>query len=718
MTWAVRIRAGDRVGTGAVISPTLVLTCEHVVRGVETVGVTREGGASTFRILASDASLDVALLAPEKPNETLRASSILIPRSLWRGARPTKDGLFVELCTDEPDTPRSLQIDVRPAPANSRRVQFVVLSSREGVRRGFSGGPVVEITNRLRTPRLLGIVRARDETSVDALDNAGAGWFVPIDCVAESFEQIGALIEEPFLRQPSWHQHWEPRSRGVATSKDPGFFFSGRMAAYERVVRQLDGGSGLLIVTGSRGRGKSAVLARAVVLSSRRYVFGLGEDARDAVDGYEVPQRPVDAVVLARHMTRTGVASEIGKQLGRDSTSPSELVAAVEHEGDEPSIVIDAVDEADDASALLQELIIPLARAGARIAIGALRRVVSLDVPSDATWVDLDVPPYRDNDAITNFVTRRLVGGGKYDTTTATMVAGAVADRARGIFLVAELIARTLGQRDPIDVTEARWKTQIPRDGTEAFGEYLARFGASRTRVLALLHPLALARGDGLTIEPGDVWLAAANRLKPPELTPFTQADLRDAYGDAHDYLISERDSKAIRLYHEGLADAVNSLAVRLTLDQAERPTTADAIEQEIQHRAQAFVETLVELLPNEPAPVATYLKCDPYLLENLPFHLSDHGWASQLLDRPGLLLTAEQTGLRAALVRGARGIPFARDGARVAIVHALSWPHANMHDRAAAICAGLERQGDVTLCDRIRQALADGEPPGGWSEH
>jgi hypothetical protein len=48
------------------------------------------------------------------------------------------------------------------------------------------------------------------------------------------------------------------------------------------------------------------------------------------------------------------------------------------------------------------------------------------------------------------------------------------------------------------------WTDQIPDDLTDAFRKYLGDFGDKREPVLALLHPLAHARGDGLMVEPPD----------------------------------------------------------------------------------------------------------------------------------------------------------------------------------------------------------------------
>ena len=134
---------------------------------------------------------------------------------------------------------------MRPGPVGGWRVEFVVESNREGVERGYSGGPVVEVDGVSGRPRLVGLVRARDERSVSVDVGSGRGWFVPCERIAERFEQVAELVESPLERDPAWKQHWEPRSRGVATAPEQGFFFSGREVAYERVREHLAAGSGL-----------------------------------------------------------------------------------------------------------------------------------------------------------------------------------------------------------------------------------------------------------------------------------------------------------------------------------------------------------------------------------------------------------------------------------------------------------------------------------------
>ena len=70
MTWALQVTSELGRGTGVAISPTLVLTAEHVVRGATAVQVRATSGKTiTFSALPSDqdAALDVALLSCLRP---------------------------------------------------------------------------------------------------------------------------------------------------------------------------------------------------------------------------------------------------------------------------------------------------------------------------------------------------------------------------------------------------------------------------------------------------------------------------------------------------------------------------------------------------------------------------------------------------------------------------------------------------------------------------
>lgn len=515
---------------------------------------------SSFSVIGCDEGRDLALLEPVDEDLRLAEDLVVIPRAYRRGAPPSGGRALLQLSITEADLPSSVEVELRPSPASAGHVEFVVPAAREGVKHGYSGAAVVELAAGSSRPRLLGIVRARDRESIDVLDHAGAGWLVPMERIAERFTQVAALVETPVERSPEWTAHWQPRSRGVAASSEPGHFFSGRQAACAAVGQHLQRDAGLAVVTGSRGCGKSAVLAHVLVSSCPRYRTLLeatdpGASARLAADGLEAA---VDAALLAR-AGAAELAAELARQLGVDPCGPRELIDLLGRERPGCRIVIDAVDESPDPDALMRELVVPLSQY-ATVAIGALARHVVRQAPSPTTWIDLDDARYGD-DAIPAYVAQRLRERGSYDEPTASRVAAAVAERARGNFLVGELVSRRLATRDPIDTTQAGWHEQLPADLTDAFRDYITGFGSQseQQRVLALLAPLAYAHGEGLTLPaPGvpSVWLETANKLKPDTLEAFADRDLREASERAGDYLIVGQEGHPRRLYHEGTCEA------------------------------------------------------------------------------------------------------------------------------------------------------------------
>jgi WD40 repeat protein len=701
MSWAVTIKTSGGRGTGSVISPRLVLTCWHVVEDAPHALVLAAGAEPRrFTVIDHDRERDLALLALDDAASELDDDLVVIPRAYWRGARPERG--LLQLSIEEADLPSSVKVVLPPAPPSAQHVELKVPAAREGVEYSYSGAPVLEMPSGWRTPRLLGIVRARDPLSADAGGRAGKGWLVPIERIAECFDQVAELVETPVERDAAWLQHWEPRSRGVATHEVPGSFFSGRDRAFERVRAHLESGSGLLVVTGERGCGKSALLARTVTLACPRYL-ALLETNREGLARLRDGAARLDAAVLARGQSSEWVAEQIALQLGCGSCDSGELAMCVNDRGAVSSIVLDAVDECEDPRALMRDVVIRLAHAGARIAIAALRPRFAL--AQEVSWVDLSGSEYGD-DAVPEYVTRRLCAG-RYSRPAALVVAREVGTRAKKNFLYAELVARRLTQREPLDTDAPVWRNALPSDLTEAFKDYLERFGDQNERVLALLHPLAYARGDGLTVDPPDVWLATANELRPDTLDPFEHADLRRAADQAGDYLISEAEGGARRLYHQGLGDTIVRLCATERLLPTAEPITNDAITRQANAASRHFTDALVKLLPDDPmAPVQAYVSRAPYLRAHLASHLADDGRVMELLDRPGLLLSCDADALRKALVRGALSVPTHREPARLAVVHALAHAHPTRQERAIAMSVALRRQGELRSADALRLSL------------
>jgi WD40 repeat protein len=698
------------------LTPALVLTCAHVIRDAGEITVRLASGVElAFRVSASDPELDAALLEPEEgESRRIGEESIVVPRRLWRGSWPKADGsVRAESFTAEPDAPRETYIAVRVgADPSERRVSFEVLGDRQGISEKHSGGPALAVDPLDRTthPRTFGIVRSIDRTTRGGGDSAEVGWLVPMDRIAERFEQVAELLETPIERSLTWHNHWEPRSRGVASHEVPGFFHKGYRGAYHGVLQHLEArDGGLLVLTGPRASGKSALLARVVVLSCPRYRTELADRLPDVLDGCRARRDPVDAAVLARNLDGDAVAAELARQLGLTATSADQLVGRMSERHMRPAVVIDAVDESPVPEEVI-ELAVMLADAGAQVALGLLRGDQSAWVPAEAAQVQLDTPEYHDGDAIRECVEARLTHTGRYDTETARRIAAAVAERADGSFLIAVFAARKIAdQQARIDTRQAGWRDALPTDLGEAFRQFIESVSHSRqdrAKALAVLHPLAHARGDGLTLKPSDAWLAAANRLRPDVMVELTEPDLQRVVGEASRILVRSPAGGWHFFHPEGLGEAIRTMRARQAVSTNRDPADQVALDEATRHAAEGFVEALVDLLPRDPAaPADAYDRLDPYLLNHLATHLVDGGRVGEILDRPGLLLAATPDALRRALAGAASSTGWEDEPARIAVVHALARRPADRTERAVALHAALRRQGARRLADRVRAA-------------
>jgi hypothetical protein len=209
---------------------------------------------------------------------------------------------------------------------------------------------------------------------------------------AHCFPPGGEFTEDPpFFPNPKYvpsvagltvaEQHWVSRLRGApADSTTAGFYVTGRTGR-KRVLEDLarwmrdPDCSGLAVITGSPGCGKSAMLSLPVLLTDgqRRdallagaHLGSLVVRAADLFDGLPV------LGIHSQGMNPYEAAAAIAQSLGRSADSPEELVEDLDDRPGASSriILIDAVDEARDPRRLLTDLLLPLARRhGLRIVI-------------------------------------------------------------------------------------------------------------------------------------------------------------------------------------------------------------------------------------------------------------------------------------------------------------------------------------------------------------
>jgi DNA-binding SARP family transcriptional activator len=187
-------------------------------------------------------------------------------------------------------------------------------------------------------------------------------------------------------RDPEGVRHWRPRARGVSIDSERGYRFRGRVAALDRIVAWLDRGEPdrrVLVITGSPGVGKSAVLGRIVTTADAaiRALLPPGDQAVRASVG------SVGCAVHAKAKTALEVAEEIARAASaRLPDGTGDLVPALREVLDERggrrfNVIIDALDEAASpaqARAIVDQVVLPLAEtcsdAGAQVVVGTRRR--------------------------------------------------------------------------------------------------------------------------------------------------------------------------------------------------------------------------------------------------------------------------------------------------------------------------------------------------------
>jgi len=379
-------------------------------------------------------------------------------------------------------------------------------------------------------------------------------------------------------RDPEGVRHWRPRARGVSIDSERGHRFRGRAAALRRIAEWLDREEPdrrVLVITGSPGVGKSAVLGRIVTTADAAIRASLppGDHAVRASLG------SVSCAVHAKAKTALEVAEEIARaasaRLPKDTgdLAPAIREALDERGGRRFNVIIDALDEAASpaqARAIIDRVALPLAEtcsdAGAQVVVGTRRRDDGgnlLDrIGGALEAIDLDDPGYFAEEDLAAYALAclQLAGderpGNPYlDDTIARPVASAIAAMADRNFLIAGLIARSRGLHDeePADPGQLAFSATVD----SALAAYLERLspvaGVPAGRALTAL---AFAEAPGLTAPLWQLAIEAidGSRVSTEDLTRFARSS-------AANFLVETGDEAAgghaYRLSHQALNDAL-----------------------------------------------------------------------------------------------------------------------------------------------------------------
>lgn len=330
---------------------------------------------------------------------------------------------------------------------------------------------------------------------------------------------------------PEAGRHWRPRARGVTVDTERGFRFRGRKAALTRIVNWMGESQQrkALVVTGSPGVGKSAVLGRVVTTADAAITASLpGED-----DAVRAPIGSIACAVHAKGKSALDIAQEISRAASaplpaRVEDLPAALHDALEsHDTSQFIIVIDALDEAistEEARIAITHIILPIVETctalGARVLVGSRTRDDAGNILSNfgpaAEVIDLDDSKYFNEEDLSEYAraTLTLEGGERPENPYASeyvarSVAKRIAELSERNFLVAGLVARTHGLYDTVAVSPS--DVAFTPTVSAALREYLSRLPkVGDVRAEEVLAALAYAEAPGFSL---DLWATVVAAL-------------------------------------------------------------------------------------------------------------------------------------------------------------------------------------------------------------
>ncbi|MGI5239661.1 trypsin-like peptidase domain-containing protein [Dactylosporangium sp. CA-139066] len=667
------VRAERRtLGAGVVIDRDRVLTCAHVVRGTLDAGVAvsvRFPKAGIARSVerrvrdvryAADPETDVAvlILAEDVPDQVVAAplrspaAADLVDEQWWAFGFPQ-------------DMPYGAEAHGVVGTDLAFGWLLLHTESRYPVRPGFSGGG-------LWSPRyaavvgLVGLANQSGQNVGDAMAvtirqvmaelpteirPTATAWQLP-----EAGEAALAAWGWSLDRDSEAGRHWRPRGRGVSVDSEQGYRFRGRTQALRRLVAHLERpkvDGRVLVVTGSPGVGKSAVLGRIVTTADPgvRALLPPEDTNVRAVLG------SVACAVHAKGKTAMDVAMEIARAASaRLPDEVDELVPAVREvlmlrAGERFNVVIDALDEAVDATQsrqIITRVVLPLVQTcwdvGAQVVVGTRRGddggPLVGGFGSAADVIDLDLERYFEQDDLADYAlaTLQLVGaerpGNPYsDEAIARPVAVRIATLAERNFLIAGLVAHARGLYDEVAIEPTRLSFDATVEG--AFNDYLHRLpnlGATPARLV--LGALAFAEVPGMSADIWSVVLSAVGaHIAPAQLAAFADTS-------AANFLIETTDDAGVgqyRLFHQALNDALLRAWDR-------RPGGRRTAERRITGRLITLGQS------------TGWVGTDRYLRQSLPTHADRAGVIDALLSDDDYLLATDLTRLVMFAERAATG--------------------------------------------------------------
>lgn len=391
----------------------------------------------------------------------------------------------------------------------------------------------------------------------------------PMDVLAEVTAVLTELTEEE-------RQHFIPKAQSAELGES-FWYFQGRAAETTRITGWLhDHRCGMLVITGSAGSGKSALLGYLITQSrpALRATLARHQLLVEAPPEQRPPDNVFDVVLHLTGRSLSDTILDIGIQAGlgippvRITSGLEWLATAVQRRRRPITMLVDALDEATDPHATATAILRRLA------AIDGVRVVVGTRA-STSEQIDQPVPDRDLLDALratadnTITVTQEPTAMGRYvrqrltralPTAEPELIADAsvAIGAAQRPFLFARLAVHEIAA-DPTLLRSANLERLLTGDHRSLFTRAIARLTHINHRYRPLLHALAYGRGRGLPAL-GGIWAVVATAIattNTPDAPPILDDDIAELARDAAPYLLLDRehDHTVYRLAHRAFAE-------------------------------------------------------------------------------------------------------------------------------------------------------------------
>ncbi|NNJ08374.1 ATP-binding protein [Streptomyces sp. PKU-MA01144] len=459
----------------------------------------------------------------------------------------------------------------------------------------------------------------------------------PLDALAEFEASLASLTD---------HERRHIVLKAVGAELDlHSRYFEGRVVERQQVLTWLKTArSGLLVVTGAAGAGKSALLGH-VLMHTRpelgRLLEGSGHPASLSTEAAP-PEESFDAVLHLCGVTPHELISRIATAatLGSPPTDASLAVQSnwlndqMRRRRRRFTMLADALDEAQLPLVTAEHILRPLAELPhVRVVIGTRASTTqgpeppqpkgqnlldALGATTNSAALVINLAP--EPEAVVRYVRRRLIAAARRHEFTGAL--GNVDRLATGIascnreFLYVRLAVNEIIQNDALFGALEGLDSLLASDARQLFADTVDRLSALAPTYRPLLESLALAQGRGFPVR-DSLWASAASAVS--DNATITDTDIMSLTRAAAPYLTvdTEFGQSVYRLAHYAFAEHFLNLA------------SGD-------HRHHLITTRLAADADEQP-PAA---QLNPYLVRYLPAHASLGGLAAwhQLAKHPRVM--------------------------------------------------------------------------------